>query len=98
VSGHRLSVILDAERVYLRVHCDEPKEANCRLACAEDCTAESYPCGHKLIDAGWCNAAEWFDASGGAEEFAWPNDPIPLHDQMPVDVYWDGALWRWRPL
>lgn len=89
--------------------CDAPEGSLCRLTCAEDCGAETWPCGrddewdrggHDMIDAGHCQVLPWLEAVDWDETFedGAPDRPHP-HNHLPyadIAVRWDGDGYVWR--
>jgi hypothetical protein len=48
---------------------------------------------------GYCNAVEWIN-NGYVEELCGDPHEFPMHDGMPIEVFWsgDGVGYQWRPL
>lgn len=112
MSGHHLRVHFCCGCFSAEVVCREPEGANCRLMCAENCGAETYPCGgyvgdpgreenyreHELVDYGACNAAEWINFGSGPEECCGVTTEFPVSDGMPIEVIWFGDCYEWEPV
>jgi hypothetical protein len=91
---HRIAWTIEGDWITGKLTCSAHEGAACRLVCEQGC--ETWPCtgdGHKLVDNGSCNAAEWINETG-PEEAHGGDSPATLHDG-PVDVWWSGTSWRW---
>lgn len=93
--------------------CDAPDGSVCRLLCAEDCGAESWPCGgydyendeerepHPMRDGGYCNAVLFLNGNGDATECAVDqDDPTARTYTGRINVSWSGAdeTYLWEPV
>ena len=86
--------------------CDAPEGAKCRLTCAEDCGAETWPCGawddddqqHAMTDCGECHVVLYLNGNCDASEyFTVEGDPLADTYVGPVTVTWDGEVYLWEP-
>lgn len=102
---HVLRVELDGDSLHSRVECRATEGAACRLVCAEDCGAETYPCysydpatkedrEHAQKDGGFCNIAEWINAD--VPEVSHQRVKEPVFDGMPILPEWEGDYYSWR--
>ena len=100
MSGHVLRVTLDRDCLYLRIECQEPEGAQCRVACASDsCETYTYPDHeHGLCHLNYCNAVEYFDNYDVEECCASAEPSFPLVDGMQVEVLWEGDFYVWWPV
>lgn len=99
--GHILSVKFspNAANVDLSIVCLEQAGAPCRLICPAGCDQWDTEHEHELTDATYCNAVDWID-NCGTDECCHMDDrtEFSLHDGMPVEVFWVGGGYGWRPL
>lgn len=98
---HHLQVRLEDRHgeaeVVLRIVCDSPEGAMCRLSCEAGCEEYSEGHEHVLSDQGQCNA-ELFINEGDVEVNYDPTrgGSFPLHDGAEVVVTWNGDYYAWR--
>ena len=84
-----------------RFTCAAGVGAKCRLVCAEECGAESWPCGrwdydldqerdeaHPMRDDGECHVALFLDMD--------ECDYSERHTG-PITVWWEGDFYSWEP-
>jgi hypothetical protein len=79
--------------------CTAEVGARCRLACAEECGAEEWPCGrydeddqeqaaHPMQDSGECHVVLFLDSDDHWEQDRYSG---------PIKVTWDGDHYDWEP-
>lgn len=100
---HVLRVTADEDSLCLRIECLASEGADCRLVCAEDCGAETYPCyshdgddgdAHAQKDGGFCNIAEWIN--GDCPSTTHQRITEPVGDGIPIITEWEGDYYSWR--
>lgn len=77
--------------------CTAEVGAKCRLVCAEDCDAESWPCGHDeatdephaMKDSGECHVLLFL-----AEDDHYEHDRY----SGPIKVTWEADYYDWEPV
>jgi hypothetical protein len=103
---HRLTRDADGRSA---AHCDAPSGAVCRMACAESCGAEVWPCGgydydadaecepHPMRDMGECNVVLYLNQENPDDLFTVEGDPDARTYVGPIRVSWGDDVYLWEP-
>lgn len=104
--GHDVEWSINGYWVEAKVSCASGEGSWCRLACAEECGAETWPCEswedgtdgpreHVMRDGGHCGVLPFFDEGDEAMAELYDGKSHALVSG-PVQIRWDGATYRWR--
>jgi hypothetical protein len=103
VSTHRVQWEICDDMVTGVLICEAPEGDICRLACAEECGAEAWPCftynddgserEHDMKGGGHCNAVLFIEQDSLEVSHGHGSEPLR---SGPVNVWFDGDSYLWK--
>lgn len=100
--GHRIEWTVSHDFVRGELTCVADVGGFCRLSCAEECGAESWPCvswdddgprEHAMVDCGHCHALLFMEDLNAEESY---DGPSRVAVSGPVLIEWTGDTYVWR--
>jgi hypothetical protein len=109
-SGHALKITFD-DWLNVEAICNEPKDADCRLASA-GCECEEWgsiwhrvigegpiePLWHQVTRSELCNVCEFLNANGDVLELAAKGARHFAIAEIPINPVWSGDGYEWEPI